>query len=135
MKRYFILLSIALTAVGARADASKNCQSFDDPDRQIRSCTLVIQRQQDFAVADATTAYLRRGEAYLAKRDYELAIADFTMAITLNPTNVQAYAARARAHFLSLNIEAAETDSKNAIERAPSPGASDFTWSMTYTGE
>jgi tetratricopeptide (TPR) repeat protein len=135
MKRYFILLSIALTAAGARADASKNCQSLEDPDRQIRSCTLVIERHQDFASTDATTAYLRRGEAYLAKRDYEPAIADFTMAITLNPRDAQAYAARARAHFLSLDIDAAETDSKNAIERAPSPDASDLNWSMTYTAE
>jgi tetratricopeptide (TPR) repeat protein len=54
-----------------------------DPDRRIAACTAILHRGKDKAAWGA--AYSNRAGAYMAKGDYDHALADFDMAVELHP--------------------------------------------------
>lgn len=61
-----------------------------DPDRAIRGCTVYINhaRSGDPHVAHA---HYNRGLAYQDRNDFDSALADYTVAIRLNPTDFKAH--------------------------------------------
>jgi membrane associated rhomboid family serine protease len=64
----------------------RTCEGYPgvDQDRKIGSCTALIQSVQERA-RDRAFAYYNRGDAWLAKGDYDRAIADYSEAIQLDP--------------------------------------------------
>lgn len=63
-------------------------------------------------------AHLQRGEAYLAKQQVDMAVADFSAAIALEPVP-DAYSARGRANLERRAFAEAEADFQRAFDRSP----------------
>ena len=59
-------------------------------DQQIKSCTALIQSGQE-ATENLSIAYYNRALAYENKEDDEHAIADYSEAIRLNPSDAEAH--------------------------------------------
>ncbi|PJF44877.1 MAG: hypothetical protein CUN55_01820 [Phototrophicales bacterium] len=70
--------------------------------------------------ADLYRAYFLRGQLYQEQAQYELAIRDYSEAITLQPNLSEVYAFRATAFFAIADYEAAIADYDLAIEKDPS---------------
>ena len=64
-------------------------------------------------------AYLRRGDCYAVLRDFDMAIADFGMAIRLMPKDPRAHLARSRAYLDKGAMEPALADTAEAIRLDP----------------
>jgi tetratricopeptide (TPR) repeat protein len=100
-----LLLAVAACASGARADVHAECErlavSTDEKlaDPQIATCTKAIVAAQGAGDARRlSVAYNRRGLGYLAKRDWDLALADFNAALKISPRYVGALDNRGDAH-------------------------------------
>jgi tetratricopeptide (TPR) repeat protein len=63
------------------------------------------------------SAFLHRGICYLARGEFERAIADLTQSLKLQPENSKAYQLRAVAHHRSGNFAEATADLDQAIQR------------------
>ena len=61
-----------------------------DWDQQIKSCTALIQSDQELK-ENLAIAYYNRGLAYENKENYERAIADYSETIRLNPNDAEAF--------------------------------------------
>jgi tetratricopeptide (TPR) repeat protein len=88
-----LIRSIALAAVAAPAVAQLSshwqfCTGNPgiDWDTQVKSCTALIQSGTELKENEAI-AFYNRALAYENKEKYDLAIADFTEAIRLNPND------------------------------------------------
>ena len=67
-------------------------------------------------------AHYNRGNAYLAQKNYDMAIADFTQAIALTPNDPSAYVGRGLAAYFKGQRESAAADFRAALalmERRP----------------
>jgi len=60
----------------------RDCDS-PDPGRRIEACTAILHRGKDKAAWGG--AYNNRAGAFMAKGDYDRALADYDMAVQLNP--------------------------------------------------
>lgn len=96
-----------------------DCEQIKDRDTQIAGCTKVIEsgREQQAVVG---IAHSNRADAYSAKKDYAHALADFSTAIQLNPTYVNAHWGRGDVYFEMSNFPQAITDYSDAIKLSPS---------------
>ena len=65
-----------------------------------------------------------RGDAHIAKANYEQAISDCSKALNLSPNDPIAYFTRANAHLFSGELELALSDFNAAIEFDPTSGRS-----------
>jgi tetratricopeptide (TPR) repeat protein len=88
-----LMISIALAAVATSAAAQLSTQwqfctgnPGIDWDTQIKSCTALIESKTELKENEAV-AFYNRALAYENKEKYDLAIADFTEAIRLNPND------------------------------------------------
>jgi tetratricopeptide (TPR) repeat protein len=85
---------LLVSASPAAADKFADC-SAAKAEVRIRACSEVIEaptfRSRAIPQSDLAIAYSNRGTAFIAKGDYERAIADFDTAIRLNPKNTNAY--------------------------------------------
>jgi tetratricopeptide (TPR) repeat protein len=88
------------------------------PDRQVSSCTAIIQSGQE-TPANLAAAYNDRGEAYRAKGDYVRAIADYDRAIQLDPDDAAAYSNRGLAYRTKGDFDRAIADYDRAIQLKP----------------
>ena len=79
-------------------------------DNGIRYLSKAIEMNPDYA-----EAYLRRGQRYLGKKQYDKALADFTKAISLNPRQAEYHVSRADAYLLQKQYEPALPDLNQAI--------------------
>ena len=61
----------------------------------------------------------QKGMACLEKKDYDAAIAAFTEAIRLDPTNAEAYCNRGRAHGMKGEYDRTISDCTEAIRLDP----------------
>jgi tetratricopeptide (TPR) repeat protein len=86
-------------------------------DLKIRACTLIIEGQA--GGLGKLAAYNNRAYAYLAKRDYDRAIADSGRAIRLDPQNVTAYNYRCWAANGKGDHDRAIADCDEAVRIAP----------------
>ncbi len=88
------------------------------PDGMISSCTELIEKGHETGRALAA-AYNARGRAYLSKREYDRAVADFSEALKHEPGNVLSLHSRGVAHAGKGEFDAAIKDYSDAIWLAP----------------
>ena len=65
---------------------------------------------------DLPDAFLNRGDAYLRKGDFDLALSDFSKVIEMNPNNVNAFLNRGDAYLEREDFDLALSDFNKAIE-------------------
>jgi F-type H+-transporting ATPase subunit a len=89
----FVFVSFS-AAVFAKSDRLAECRSAN-VDARIAGCTDVIARGGRETKRGQITAYINRGEAYRAKDDFDLALADLDKAVQLDKNSATAHAGRA----------------------------------------
>jgi len=87
-------------------------------DERIAACSSVIDSQK-YGRQGAFRAYYVRGGAYLKKREFDRAFADFNAMVELNPGNISVYAYRAYAYFQLGDFDRAIADFGRTIELNP----------------
>ncbi len=89
-------------------------------DIQVRGCSQIIKSREIFgkpiSSKNLSTTYSNRGNAYSDKGQYDLAIADYNSAISLDPKNVLAYNNRGNAYRDKRQYVLAIADFNRAIE-------------------
>jgi tetratricopeptide (TPR) repeat protein len=116
MKTVGCLVGTALVlafSCAAHADDSEICFR-ESGDVAIAACDRVIVSSRSTR-DQLIDAYTNRGQEYYVKRNYPTAIADFDMAIKLNPNTVLAYGNRANAKAALNQTDAAIADYTKAI--------------------
>jgi tetratricopeptide (TPR) repeat protein len=108
-------------AVQERSPDWNRCENVLSPNVQIGGCTAVIQSGRETA-ADRAIAYNIRGVAHRDQADLDLAIADFSEAIRLNPLLASAYHERGAAHRAKGDHTRAVADQEVAIRLDPTYG-------------
>lgn len=92
-----LLLASFAAGVPSRAAEPADCAGAKTAVEAIRTCSQVLERSG----LDADTRrrlLIRRGAAWLGEDEPDDAVADFTLALALAPTDVEALTGRARAH-------------------------------------
>ena len=111
LKRILFLGALAAYAPVALADAASDCKQIEDRDLTIKGCTeLIANNPQD------AKAYTSRGHVYLAKGEFDRALADYTKAIEIDPKYAQAYSNRGYALLAKGEQASAVADFNKAIE-------------------
>ncbi len=95
----------------------RDCDS-SDPNRRIEACTATIQKTRNKFFLGG--AYNNRAGAYMAKGDFDRAMADYDMAVQLNPTVAAAWLNRGTLWLRKENFDRAIADHTRAIELDPS---------------
>lgn len=85
-----------------------------DPERRIEACTAVLQRGKDKAAWGG--AYNNRAGAFMAKGDFDRALADYDMAVQLNPEVAAAWLNRGVLWIRKENFDRAIADLTKAIQ-------------------
>ena len=86
-------------------------------DELIPLCTKIIDLEQE--PHEKASAYVKRGIAYRHKGELDLAIADFTQALRLNPTHANAYISRGIAYDKKGDHDLAIADYTKVLELDP----------------
>jgi carboxyl-terminal processing protease len=89
-------------------------QDKASPDLQIGGCTTVIQSGK-LSQQNLTISFNNRGNAYLAKSDYDRAIADYDQAIKLDRRYTYAYHNRGLAYHFKKDYDRAIADYGEAV--------------------
>jgi len=99
-------------------------QSIGNRAKEIEELTQII-RSFDSRIDDPllTRYSVYRGEAYMALKDYDKAIDDFSHVIKLNPDFGRAYSGRSRAYILKREYDKAISDLNHFIRLNPVAGA------------
>jgi Tfp pilus assembly protein PilF len=118
MHRAVVWVSVALATFGitimsAAADDRQTCDRSRG-EEAIAACSRLINLNPDDA-----HAYTGRGNAYLAKADYDRAIVDFDQAIKLDPKFALSYYDRGVAYSRKADYDRAIADFDQAILLAP----------------
>src|ERR1700730_10645606 len=106
MRRFVTFVQVVFVfgcifATPAAADDGATCDDFNFPsDATITACTRLIE-SEELGRRDLAVTYSNRGLAYNNKGGYDLAIADTSQAIRLDPNNSLAYNNRGLAHINS----------------------------------
>ncbi|HLN08783.1 MAG TPA: caspase family protein, partial [Xanthobacteraceae bacterium] len=123
MRRWLTFVSVLLGGGGmlimpAFADDLATCRDRGSAaDEAIAACGRLLAASP--AGAEPATALMGRANGYLAKRDYDRAIADYDMAISRDPGLVAAYGGRARARIAKGDLDAALADYDQALRLNP----------------
>jgi tetratricopeptide (TPR) repeat protein len=122
-----LALAAASLLLGSAAFADDNQVCYQaSGDTAIAACSRVIDAASS-TKNNLIDAYTNRGQEYYIKKDYTQAIADFDMAIRLNPRTILAYGNRANARSALKQPDAAIADYTKAI-------ANDREYTAAYTG-
>jgi tetratricopeptide (TPR) repeat protein len=113
----FVFL-LALCTAAARADDWQNCKQQQDTNLSLTACSNILQRGEESRDNQAV-AYSSRGDAYRAKGLFDMAFADYTRAIELNPNYEQAYYGRSYIYMKKGEFDAAIADCTRAISANP----------------
>ena len=95
----------------------RDCDS-PDPSRRIEACTTILHRDKDKAAWGG--AYNNRAGAFMAKGDYDRALADYDMAVQLNPEVAAAWLNRGTLWLRKEDFDRAIADLTMAIRLDPS---------------
>src|SRR5262245_19162442 len=88
-------VGLVVASSAALAGPLQDCNNASwDRDRQIHGCTAIIRRDKK-----AAWAYSNRGAAYLNKGEHDSAVADYSEAIRLKPSDAAAHAWRGTAYY------------------------------------
>lgn len=124
MKGFLIFLFSICTVMATPLNA-QNTQKSDEQlcidlsgDEAIAACTRAID-SHTLAQANQANAYYNRGCEYRTKDEFDLAIADFTEAIRLDPSLSTAYNNRALSHFEKGEYDRALPDYEKALQLDP----------------
>ena len=115
MLRQVILAgSMLFVAIPAFADKFDDCRQPSNPDKRIQGCTEIIETEtSERAVA---MAHVNRARGYHAKNQLDLAIADFSRAIEVQPNNQVFLHDRGRAYIDKGQYDLAIADFNRSIE-------------------
>jgi tetratricopeptide (TPR) repeat protein len=119
MRRFVAATTVAcLHVLPAWGLDLRDCDS-PDPGRRIEACTAILHRGKDKAAWGG--AYNNRAGAFMAKGDYDRALADYDMAVRLNPEVAAAWANRGTLWIRRENYDRSIADLTKAIQLDPSP--------------
>ena len=126
-----LMLSFSSVAL---AGAIEDCNQSKDLGLTIRSCTLIIEGH---AKGNKDFAYNNRGFAYHWKNQENLAIADYTRSLQLNPSHAKAYTNRGIAYISRKDYDNAIADLDQAIHVEPKDNEPYIQrgWAKYYKGE
>ncbi|OAF06185.1 hypothetical protein AYJ54_21170 [Bradyrhizobium centrolobii] len=113
------MITLISPAAANSADERK-CSALTQvsPDERIAACTSLLQPGK-YGRQSTARVYFNRGSANHAKGEYGLAIADYSAAIEIDPTNKLAYYCRAVAYYHLGNLDRAHADFDRAIQLNP----------------
>jgi tetratricopeptide (TPR) repeat protein len=110
-------VSLAATAF-AESDRLTRCRS-GDPGARITACAQIIARGKRETKRDQLAAYVSWGDAYLARSEFDRAIADYDKALRFDKNLAAAYTGRARAYRGKGDLEKAVPDFDEAVKLDP----------------
>ncbi len=115
---------LVLPAPAARAqlsseEAAELCLDLTQPPRDVGDACRIVADNLEMPIESRTAAAFRAGGAYQRIDDFVDAEAAYSVAIELNPSFAEAYAARAVVREKLGDIPAAEEDHNAAIELTP----------------
>ena len=133
MLRAFVVMSLIATAMPGTllAGAAEDCNQGQDPKRKIRGCTEILSqgasnpRNGADARKRAALAHTLRGYAYSQLGRNDLAVADYSEAIELEPSNVQYRYRRGELLAIEREFERAEADFDKISELDPKSAMAD----------
>ncbi len=118
----FVTTAVLTTrlVVAQQPDAWTRCVNSEkaSPDAQISGCTTVIQSFQD-TPQNRAVAFYNRGLGYHAKDNIDLAIADYTEAIRLNPQSAYPWNGRCIGRAIAGQFQQALADCNESLRRLP----------------
>jgi tetratricopeptide (TPR) repeat protein len=84
------------------------------------------------AAAGNAASHIERGNTFFDRQDYDLAIAEFTEAIRLNPNDADAYVGRGAAYYRKGDYDRAIADCTQAIRLDPDNAAACYNRGLAY---
>lgn len=112
-----LLFAVTIDFGCSAASAMERCNDDEDWDRVIRACTAMIRSGRTDSYP-----YVFRGNAYLAKHQYDNAIQDYSRVVSLQPEDVYALTKRGLAYKGSGDYDRALADLDKAISITPTNG-------------
>jgi tetratricopeptide (TPR) repeat protein len=112
-----LVISIA-TAPAGQAAGVQDCAGGKKPDVAIEVCSVLLKNKA--LAVYRVSAYAGRAKAYMQKKQFDKAIADFDRALELKPDNPALYYQRAEAFLQKGNDQRAIEDLTAAILLKPS---------------
>ena len=115
----FEILTLGLMAPACAATQrdQEDCAN-GNPEAAITACTHIIDAKTG-TPRELAIIYVRRGNAYNAKRNYDQAITDYSAAIKLDPKDKDAYVDRGDAYQAQGDHDKAIADENEAIRLDP----------------
>lgn len=110
--------TLSIPAHSAFAASGDQCADAPTPALHIFACTALIEEGASDS-QKVEIAYVNRGLAYFATKDFPKAIADFDRAVALAPRDVGAYEARAIVFASEHDYTHAVADDRKAIDIDP----------------
>ena len=114
MRTMVVCAALLLGASLAHASPAEDCNQLRDVDRQLRGCTAYIRLGKG-SPENLATAYLNRANVYAQRTKYDLAFADYSAALVLDPSNPLIPYNRGNAYFDTRQYERAIADFSRAI--------------------
>ena len=111
------LAALALSSTVLCADPVSDCNDRTNVEQQIRGCTQVIWRSIDDETL--SVAYMNRGIAYAARREFSKALADLSSSLQADQENALAHYNRGNIFLDMRKYQQASTDLTRAIELDP----------------
>jgi tetratricopeptide (TPR) repeat protein len=115
MRTMAVCAALLFGASLAYAGPAEDCNQLRDGDLQLRGCTAYIRLGKG-SPENLATAYLNRANVYAQRTKYDLAFADYSAALALDPSNPLILYNRGNAYFDRQQYERAIRDFSRAIE-------------------